>query len=162
MQAQLFSKERLAQQLSTGTFLSFQPAAANSIGPPQGTASFRKHRESVLRLLDLQDQWDAACPFFAFKLTLDDSTGAWVVSAKEAAVSFESLKKRIKHTQGKKHVTKICFQKSVTTVLSPGLDPLLYPFLPLSHNFFFFSVFFEFGEKNEEKKENIEIWKKGI
>lgn len=86
----MVSREKLVQQLSTGGLLSPPDAIGSSSTKKVDAAAavaFQKHKESVLRLLEAQDQWDSACPFFAFKLTQDDSTGWWITSAKEAAVS---------------------------------------------------------------------------
>jgi hypothetical protein len=49
-------------------------------------------------------------------------------------------------------------QPSLALAWTPSYTPS--SLSPIISSFFF--VFFEFGEKNEEKKENIEIWKKGI
>ena len=74
-------------------------ASSTKVSPTseqQTLASRRAHRESVLMLLDMHDEWDHMCPFFMFKYTQDGATGAWNSSAKEAAVSWHLKMKKSK------------------------------------------------------------------
>ena len=110
-------------------------AASSPAQEQQQTTAYRKHRESVLNMLAMHDEWDHLCPFFMFKYTQDGATGAWNSSAKEAAVSYSWKRKN---------------QKYVTTVLKPGPS---HPPIPSSNIFsYIFFSFFSLWRKKRMKR----------
>ena len=103
--------------------------AKQAVAPPASPyeQAFRLHRESVLSSLARQDEWDAACPYFIFKLTQNASTGAWETSAAKAAVGG--------------------FLTFCLSVCLGSLAPSLSIYFLISYLFFFFS-----GAEKKKKK----------